>query len=143
MSEPSHITVKMVECEPGHRFFYRLEVHPTSESMHQEIARLFGRPLRPGREEVEAACLRFRYKMPRGIDRKTLPLEPIGLLLFVHNQTPLHAVVHELQHAAIGFARRAGFNPMKPNPKNYLRCPEERLARCIQHMLKQIDFVQP
>lgn len=120
-----------VPCDPTLRYFYSVEIHPTEESMHRAIAKLRGH--RPTRNDLsaKAVCLRFKLET----DNKTLQRkhDQLGTIYFVQGQFTPEEAVHELVHAAIGWAKRVRIDPRKQSD-DYTKCPEERFARTLQFM---------
>lgn len=122
-----------LRCDPSARFFYGVEIHPTKKSMLRSIRRLEGSSKHA--EDSRAVCLRFELK------EKPQDHEQIGILYFVKTDMSTDVVVHELTHAACGWARRVGIDTLGPRKRHrYLNDPEERFAREIQFLVQQFGY---
>lgn len=123
-----------ISCGPDDRYFYAVEIHPTRRSMLRSIAK-YDDNSEQRAADSRAVCLRFQLA---GEDVKQCPLEQIGTIFFTRDDCGSDVVAHELAHAAIGWARRSKVKPtVTQKGAGYLDEPEERFARCIQHLTSQ------
>jgi hypothetical protein len=122
-------------CGPDSDWFYAVEFYPTAEAMLQAIAKLRGKAPTKADRDARAVCLRY---VAEGRNRKGRLVETreLGTLFFVRGDAPPEVVVHELTHAAIGWARRTKVDPMKRSDR-YERCQEEKFTRTFQHMFEE------
>ena len=125
----------LLKCDPAGRHFYAVEVHPTKTSMLRAVQRL-GAP-RKHSLDSRAVCLRFELKNPHPEH------EQIGTIFFTRKDAGVEVVMHELVHAACGWARKVGIQPVGEHKKfRYVDDPEERFASCLQYMVRQF-YCQP
>lgn len=118
------------------RYFYVVELYDTQKEMCDAVREINPGACRPG-EELECACLRYvvasRDKRFRRLQKKH---DQIGTLYFFRSKAYGGSVVHELTHAAVGWAKRARVDPLKQS-NNYDKCPEERFARTMQFLYEE------
>jgi hypothetical protein len=123
-----------ISCGRGDRYFYAVEIHPTKRSMLRSISK-YDLGLERHASDSRACCLRFQLNGP---DVAKCPLEQIGTVFLHREDCGLEVVAHELTHAAIGWARRSKVQPVtRPRRVRYSEDPEERFARCLQHLVSQ------
>ena len=122
-----------IECTPDARYFYAVEFYSSELEMKRAVAKLGAADAR-GLGRLQACCVRYKFLAEPGKRALMRKHEPIGTLFFVAGKAPREAVTHELTHAALGWARRTGVNPLTRNRRSYRRCPEERFANVVQHL---------
>lgn len=120
-----------LQCDPRARRYFAVEVHPDRESMRREIVRLGGK--RRDTRNTRAVCLRIKLKDP---DEKH---EAIGIILFVRDDMGPEVVVHELTHAALGWAREVGVKPISPFSRRQSQASdqEEQFVCQLQSLFEQ------
>lgn len=118
-----------VDCDERH--FFWVQIHPDEASMIRAIRELRGRP---DKTDSDLRACTLRYVRTEG--KKILP--ELGVIFFVRGDIPNGAVVHEMTHAAIYWARRVKIDPTKSS-KRYSQCPEERFAYTLQSLVEQFD----
>lgn len=130
-------------CDDTGRFFFKVEFHPTEQSMHAAIGSLRGW-IDPEDSEALAMCMRYVKERcdDQGNFRRTGEL---GTIFFVEGTATTEVVSHELTHAAIGWAKRCRVNPMKrPSRKgHYVAEHEERFARTFQILFSKFYELAP
>lgn len=133
MAKPLHF---FLPTGPEARYFYVVELYETREEMCAAVRKLNPEGCRPG-EVLECACLRYvvagASKRFRALQKKH---DQIGTLFFVLPELDKGQVVHELVHAAVGWAKRAEVNPLLQSD-DYSACQEERFAKTVQFLYDQ------
>lgn len=122
-------------CDLAAKHFYSVEIYPTQGMMQQAIADLKGCTLRSTKDD-EAVCLRYDVKTSTAPAELRGKHKLIGTIFFYRGGMPVSTVVHELTHAAVGWAKKARVNPLKRSA-SYTRCPEEKFARCVEYLTAQ------
>jgi hypothetical protein len=123
----------MLQCGTFSPFHYLVEFYATQAEFVEAVTKLRGRP-DPNDLDARAMCFRYvaEYRGESGRMRRTGEL---GTLFFVKGDAGPEVVVHELSHAAVGWAKRARVNPLKHNHR--LNCGEEKFATTLQFMFEQ------
>jgi hypothetical protein len=113
--------------------YYAVEFYEHQSAMVDAITKLRGRR---SEDDLDARAMCLRYvaeaRGPSGRLRRTGEL---GTIFFVKGDAGPEVVVHELTHAAIGWANRAKVNPTKHN--NRATSGEEKFATTLQFMFEQ------
>ena len=103
-------------CDFAAKYFYVVEIHPDHASMCEAFKQLRGRALK-GDKDVRACCLKYVAESSAGKrsrrGEKWKVTGELGTIFFVRGDTGVDVVVHELTHAAIGWAVRAKIDPVK------------------------------
>ena len=129
MSEPVRF---FLDCGDDRHHFYVVEVYESSAAMQAAMAQL-----NAPRGSKQAQAVTLRYKADYRTKQGKLRLSPeLGTIFFVRGEMGPEVVVHELTHAAIGWARRRRIDPMK-HTNRYSSCPEEKLAYTMQNLFTQ------
>lgn len=129
MSEPVRF---FLDCGDDQHHFYVVEVYETRAAMQRAMDKLDA-----PRGSKQALAVTLRYKADYRTKQGRLRLSPeLGTLFFTRGEMAPDVVVHELTHAAIGWARRRRINPMKQT-RRYSSCPEEKLAHTMQTLFTQ------
>jgi hypothetical protein len=127
------ITQFYLPCGIKSDLFYVVEFYASQQELVAAVAALRGRP---DKNDIDARAMCFRYvaegRGPTGRLRRTGEL---GTLFFVKGDAGPEVVVHELSHAAIGWAKRAKVDPLKH--RNSAHCGEEKFASTFQFMFEQ------
>ena len=119
-----------LRCDDKASRFYAVEVHSTHRSFVRAVCRL-------GLDRKEAAssraiCCRFELKNPHPEHKQ------LGTIFFVLGDMGPEVVVHELTHAACGWARDAALNPIGPYRRRRPRTDSEELfAVQLQSLFEQ------
>lgn len=130
MPAKSSPTRFLLRCDPDGRYFYSVEVHPNQKAMLRAMHKL-GAPKKHSLDS-RAACLRYELKKPHPAH------EQIGTIFFNREDAGVEVVMHELAHAAVGWARKVGIQPVDaPKRVRYRDDPEERFVTCLQYMVRQ------
>lgn len=126
--------------DPEAKFFYSVEIHFSRKSMLRAIVNLKGKKeVDPEEKDTRAVCCRFVSVWPdtdpekRRLQKKH---QQLGTIFFFHGDMDSGVVLHELTHAAIGWARKARVNPFRPS-RIWDQCPEEKFAATLQFMSRQ------
>lgn len=125
----------VLPCDPDVKHFYVVRFYATQAEMIAAMAALRGAP-QDEDWDARSMCLRYVREIshePTGPLKKTGEL---GTLFFVKGDAGPEVVVHELTHAAIGWAKRKKVNPLK-HSGIYRKCPEEKFAYTFQFMFEQ------
>ena len=121
-------------CDKAAKLFYVAEVYHDHESMLKSIHKLRGKALR-GDEGVRACCL--RYVAETRVGRRLKVTGELGTLFFVRGDASPEVVVHELTHAACGWATRTRTNPLRRGRgRNERLDHEEKFADVMQRMAR-------
>lgn len=134
MSKP--VAEFTLQCSPDSRYFYRVQFWATSKEMINAIGALRGFSAIED-EDARAMCFRYVKEITTGDTfQKTGEL---GTIFFTRWDAGPEVVVHELTHAAIGWAKRARVNPMKAPARSNRRVAdqEERFAETFQYMFEE------
>lgn len=124
MSQPSRY---FLTCDAQGRNWFRVEIHPTEESMHVAIERLSGKC----ENDSVALCLSYEW-----VHEGKLTGE-LGTLFFHRNAMGPEVVAHELGHAALSWAKRRRVDP-RVTRKRASVCPQEKFCEVLQRLTGQL-----
>lgn len=124
-----------LSCGSNSRYFYRVQFWATSKEMADAIGALRGFSTL---EDQDARAMCFRYVKEVVTGECFQKTGELGTLFFTRWDAGPEVVVHELTHAAIGWAKRARVNPMKRARTNRpVQDQEEKFAETFQYMFEE------
>ena len=114
--------------------WYEVQIHDTPESMVTEIVRLRKRALKSDRD-IRAVCMRYVHSVE--VDGKMKDTGLMGSILFVRDDLEVEVVVHEMAHAAVGWANRTSLKIQGRQPKRVVSSGEEKFACSMETLIGQ------
>jgi hypothetical protein len=129
-----------LSCGSDSRFFYRVQFWATTKEMISAIGTLRGFSAVDD-EDARAMCLRYVKELVTGEGKgaSVQKTGELGTIFFTRWDAGPEVVVHELTHAAIGWAKRARVNPLKVPARSNRRVAdqEEKFAETFQYMFEE------
>ena len=122
-----------LQCPDEH--FYAVQIFPTEEKLQQEIKKIRGRACKQDKE-VRALCLRYVAQKRDSLGEFETTKELGSIFFLEQDRYSIEVVVHELSHAAVGWANRIGLQPVA-QARSKKPSDEERFAVCMQSLTRQ------
>lgn len=125
---------KFLVC-PDRKHFYAVQFFANEKALQKEIAAIRGKKCKEDKN-VRALCLRYRAQRTDSLGHPEVTPELGSVFLLEQDRKNLEVVVHELTHAAVGWANRIGIQPILCN-RSKRPTDEERFAACMQTLFAQ------
>lgn len=122
-----------IRCEPDSELFYAVEIYPTEQEMQTAVGKMRGYPLRSD-QDIRALCLRYVAE-GRNEKGRLVRTGELGTIFFHQSDLDGDVVVHELTHAAIGWAKRARVNPCSKNGEERFACVSQSLFQQTKNQM--------